>query len=54
MNIVITLTLAEIQTLLNIIGELPNKTATFPLAVKIKDQADAAVAAQQVKQEASP
>lgn len=51
MDIAITLTVAEVQALLNIIGELPNKTGTFPLAVKIKDQADAAV---QVKQEASP
>lgn len=37
----ITLTLDEINRILAILGNLPTSSAVFPLAVKIKQQAEA-------------
>jgi hypothetical protein len=37
-------TLAEAQLVLNIIGEQPNKSGTYPLLAKLKEQADGQVA----------
>lgn len=45
MDLNITLTRDEVQSLVNILGELPTKTGVFPLAVKIKTQADEQLAA---------
>jgi len=38
--ITLTLELVEIQHLLNTLGNLPTHTGVFPLAVKIKEQAE--------------
>ena len=43
------LTVAEVNSILNVLGELPTKSGAFPLAVKIKGQADA-----QLKTEEKP
>ena len=40
----------EVVTLLGILGELPTKSGVFPLAMTIKLQADAMVAAEQAAQ----
>jgi hypothetical protein len=52
MEITLKLTRDEVQGLMNILGELPTKSGVFPLAVKIKAQADEQLlAAQQVESE---
>ena len=40
MEITLKLTRDEVQSIVNIFGELPTKSGVFPLAVKIKAQAD--------------
>jgi hypothetical protein len=40
MEIVLKLTLEEINFVLQAMGELPSKTGVWPLIVKIKEQAD--------------
>lgn len=45
----LNLELVEIQHLLNLLGNLPTHTGAFPLAVKIKEQAEA-----QLPQEEAP
>jgi hypothetical protein len=45
----LNLELVEIQHLLNLLGNLPTHTGAFPLAVKIKEQAEA-----QLPQEETP
>lgn len=40
-TIELKLTVAEVNSILNVLGELPTKSGAFPLAVKIKQQADA-------------
>lgn len=49
MEIELKLTVDEVNSVLNVLGELPTKTGAFPLAVKIKSQAEA-----QVKQPEEP
>ena len=52
MELTLKLTLDEVQGLMNILGELPTKSGVFPLAVKIKAQADEQLlAAQKVESE---
>jgi hypothetical protein len=51
MEITLTLTRDEVQDILNIFGELPTKSGVFPLAVKIKVQADEQLKAAQVESE---
>jgi hypothetical protein len=52
MEITLKLTRDEVQGLMNILGELPTKSGVFPLAVKIKAQADEQlIAAQSVESE---
>ena len=41
MEIQLKLTVEEVNNVLNVLGELPTKTGAFPLAVKIKSQAEA-------------
>jgi hypothetical protein len=36
----ITLTVEEINAILQVLGDLPSKTGAWPLIVKIKEQAD--------------
>jgi hypothetical protein len=43
MDLPIKLTLEEINYVLQLLGEQPNKSNTYPLLVKIKQQADAAI-----------
>ena len=37
----ITLTVEEVNAILQVLGDLPSKTGAWPLIVKIKEQADA-------------
>ena len=39
-TIELKLSVAEVNSILNVLGELPTKSGAFPLAVKIKGQAD--------------
>lgn len=41
MDIELKLTVNEVNALLGVLGELPTKTGIYPLAVKIKEQAEA-------------
>lgn len=41
MEVELKLTVEEVNAVLNLMGELPTKTGVFPLAVKIKSQAEA-------------
>ena len=43
MEIELKLSVEEVNGILNVLGELPTKSGAFPLAVKIKSQADAQV-----------
>jgi hypothetical protein len=43
--------LSEIQHLLGLLGNLPTHTGAYPLAVKIKEQAEAQLPAQEQPQE---
>ena len=43
MEIELKLTVDEVNAVLNLMGELPTKSGVFPLAVKIKSQAEAQV-----------
>ena len=40
-TITLTLTVQEVNALLGVLGELPTKTGVFPIAVKVKQQAEA-------------
>jgi hypothetical protein len=52
MELTLKLTRDEVQSIVNIFGELPTKSGVFPLAVKIKAQADEQlIAAQKVESE---
>lgn len=41
MDIELKLTVEEVNSVLAVLGELPTKSGAFPLAVKIKQQAEA-------------
>lgn len=41
MEIVIKLTVDEVNAILSVLGQLPNQSGTFPLLAKIKAQGDA-------------
>jgi hypothetical protein len=43
MDLPFKLTLEEINYVLQLLGEQPNKSNTYPMMIKIKQQADAAV-----------
>jgi hypothetical protein len=43
--ITLNLTVIEVNTLLQLLGETPTKMGLYPLAMKIKEQADAQVPA---------
>jgi hypothetical protein len=40
----LTLTVEEINAILQVLGDLPSKTGAWPLIVKIKEQADSQIA----------
>ena len=42
-NIMLQLTIEEVNGILGVLGELPAKTGVWPLIVKIKEQAEAQV-----------
>ena len=52
MEIKLTLTVEEVNVLLNLIGQTPTSSGLFPLAVKIKSQAEPQVPKQE--EEAKP
>lgn len=39
-EITLTLTAEEVNAVLQVLGEMPTKTGVFPIAVKIKEQAE--------------
>lgn len=41
MDLNITLTVDEVNAILQVLGDLPTKTGAFPLVMKIKSQAEA-------------
>ena len=41
MEIKLTLSVEEVNAVLQVLGELPSKTGAWPLILKIKEQADA-------------
>jgi hypothetical protein len=43
MDLPLKLTIEEINYVLQLLGEQPNKSNTYPLMMKIKGQADAAI-----------
>jgi len=45
MDIKLTLTLEEVQSLMNLMGDTPAKMGYFPLMLKVKEQADPQVPA---------
>jgi hypothetical protein len=45
MEIVLKLSVEEINSVLQVLGELPSKTGAWPLILKIKEQAEAQVPA---------
>ena len=47
MDIELKLTVNEVNALLGVLGELPTKTGIYPLAVKIKEQAEAQILPQE-------
>ena len=47
MDINLALTVEEVNVLLNLIGQTPTSSGLFPLAVKIKGQADPQVTKQE-------
>ncbi len=47
MNITLNLSLNDVQTILNVLGELPTKAGVFPLAIEIKTQAEAQIPKQE-------
>ena len=40
MDIKLTLTIEEVNAVLQVLGELPSKSGAWPLIIKIKDQAE--------------
>jgi hypothetical protein len=46
-KITLDLTAEEVNAILQVLGELPTKTGVFPLAIKIKEQADAQMPAKE-------
>jgi hypothetical protein len=40
MNINLSLTVEEVNAILNVLGDLPSKTGAYPLMMKIKEQAE--------------
>lgn len=44
-DITLTLTPEEVQSIFNVLGQLPTSSGAFPLMVKIKEQAEAQVPA---------
>lgn len=50
-DITLTLSVEEVNAVLTVIGDLPTKLGAFPLLVKIKQQADSQVAANEAAAE---
>jgi hypothetical protein len=50
MEIKLTLSLEEVQALMNLMGETPAKMGYFPLMIKIKGQADLQVPQEEAEQ----
>ena len=46
-KITLDLTAEEVNAILLVLGDLPTKTGVFPLAIKIKEQADAQMPAKE-------
>ena len=43
-EITLTLTAEEVQSIFNVLGQLPTSSGAFPLMMKIKEQAESQVA----------
>lgn len=42
-DITLTLTADEVQSIFNVLGQLPTSSGAYPLMVKIKEQAEAQI-----------
>lgn len=45
-NVTLTLSLDEVQSIFQVLGQLPTSSGAFPLMMKIKEQAEAQAPAQ--------
>jgi hypothetical protein len=50
----LTLTIEEVNNILNVLGQLPTNTGAYPLLLKIKQQGDAQVAPPEPQVETEP
>jgi hypothetical protein len=46
-EITLTLSVEEVNAILTVLGDLPTKTGAYPLVLKIKEQADKQVKAEE-------
>ena len=53
-DIQLSLTVEEVNAVLQTLGNLPTSSGAYPLMMKIKEQAEAAVAAHQAKKVDTP
>lgn len=44
------LTASEVNSILQVLGELPTKTGAYPLVVKIKEQAESQIPKEEAKE----
>lgn len=51
MNITLSLDINEVQGIVNVLGNLPTNSGAYPLLVKIKEQAEAQMPPETLKEE---
>lgn len=51
MNISLNLDINEVQGILKVLGDLPTSSGAYPLAMKIKEQAEAQIPKEEPKEE---
>jgi hypothetical protein len=51
MNITLSLDINEVQGILKVLGDLPTSSGAYPLAMKIKEQAEAQIPKEEPKEE---
>ena len=51
MNITLTLDINEVQGILKVLGDLPTSSGAYPLAMKIKEQAESQIPKEEAPKE---
>lgn len=51
MNISLNLDINEVQGILKVLGDLPTSSGAYPLAMKIKEQAESQIPKEETKEE---